>query len=112
MKVGAVSLVLSGIALGLAAFGLAQTGTPTQQAPVRMDRIADLERQVEELSRRLDVEAQERIGIRTDSSVLPSLTPNRGANPAADDAEGPADAAERDATLTAIVDDAVDRKTT
>ena len=101
MKTGAVSLVLSAIALGVAGFTLTESPSESRRAPARTDRVAALERQVSDLAREVEfLKADRPDPIPRDSR---DDTPRRE-----DDAPG-LEVLGND-TLTAIVDDAVERK--
>ncbi|MHC4954122.1 MAG: hypothetical protein ACYTGZ_09545 [Planctomycetota bacterium] len=109
MQTGAVALALSAIALGAAVFALTRESPQSQRAPVRMDRVAELEMQVEELSREVaTLRAQRPATVRRERSgslpATPGTEPDEFATPSDVPAEG-------DEALAAIVDDAVDRKT-
>ncbi|MFI5401710.1 MAG: hypothetical protein ACHQ1G_02160 [Planctomycetota bacterium] len=105
MRVAGIALTLSVVALGIAVVTLTRETPEPRRAPPRMDRVDALESQVAELRREVEVlkaPRQERTG--QDTAVLPQR---------AEVAEGagPASIAEDAAELTAIVDDAVERKT-
>ena len=106
MKTGAVSLVLSAVALGVAVVAVARHESPAERAPVRMDRVAELERKVSDLTR--EVESLRARGQRRVVTDLPTRTPPVEAP---DHARAAAPAAEGEEALAAIVDNAVDRKT-
>ncbi|MHC4940123.1 MAG: hypothetical protein ACYTHK_14230 [Planctomycetota bacterium] len=101
MKAGAVSLLLSAIALGLATYATTREAPrSTERTSQHSSRVTDLERQVADLQHELALLRKNR----PDSPVAPvSVDPETGA-PVEMPAEG-------DPALAAIVDDAVDRRT-
>jgi len=109
VKVGGVALILSALALGLALLALTRKSeSPSSpRAPVRTDRVGDLERRVADLADEVEALKTGRpVGTRAGDFALPSLTGGENAG-------GQTDNAPRDAeteALKALVDVAVDRK--
>jgi hypothetical protein len=111
-RIGALALILSAVALGLAGYALTRDEPQPGRAPVRTDRVAMLERQVAELTREIEtLKAERPARTARDAPTLPSLTPRAVAaavEGAPDDAQ---DDAQVETALESMVDSAVDRKT-
>jgi hypothetical protein len=108
MRVAGVALVLSAVALAVAIIAPTRESPPPERAPMRMDRVTALEAQVAELTREVEslkAEKAQRIGRDTSGPVAETRPAD------ADDVASPPTVAKGDPELTAIVDDAVDRKT-
>ena len=106
MKAGLVALILSAVALGIAAYSLTRKAPRAQRAPIRTDRVDALERQVAKLNREIEsLKAMRPRPVRRETFGLPAETTGV--------AEGasPADVAEDRNALEAAVDAAVDKKT-
>jgi hypothetical protein len=109
MRVAGIALLLSAIALGLSVISLKREPPAPDRAPARNDRVADLEADVEALTREVEMLKVER-AARTQGSVpgLPDLPQgeDQGAKPLAN-----ANAPEGTGNLEALVDQAVEKKT-
>ena len=107
MKMGAVSLVFSALALAIAGFAVTRESPQTVRAPIRTNRVADLERKVAELTRELEsLKAErprpiERVTVESPSEASHAETGDFGS---------PSDIPDNEA-LTVVIDAAVDRKT-
>ena len=108
MKTGAVALVFSAVALGAAVFGLTRESPAPQRVPMEMRRVADLEKQVAELTDEVNLLKAEKRNRITPAKAGPKSDKLR---PERDDVANPSDRPIGDEDLEAIVDDAVDRKT-
>lgn len=103
MNTGSVALILAALALGAAGYALTRESPTVQRAPVRVDRVTELETRIEELTREV--------------ALLRSAKPQRRESGARADGRDPVDSKsaselpEDETALAAIVDDAVDRKT-
>jgi len=103
MNTASVALILAAIALGAAGYALTRESPTVQRAPVRVDRVTELEMRIEELTREV--------------AMLRSASPRRrepdarAGGPAAIDGGSTSELPEDETALAAIVDDAVDRKT-
>ena len=108
MNIGGVALVLSAFALGVGVFALTKESPQRVRAPMRMDRVADLETQVAALTLEVEsLKAGNARRITRDTSGSPWGTPTTEHG----ETGSPTDVAEGGKALEAIVDDAVDRKT-
>jgi len=108
MNSGVVALILSAIALGVAGFALTAERQETERTPIRLDRVADLETEIEKLKQEIALlkSAKPQPGRR---SIAGLPTTSLGADD--NEFELPAPRGGTDDALTAIVEDAVDRKT-
>jgi hypothetical protein len=101
MKSGGIALILSALALGAAIYGVSrESPTQSQRSPVRNDRVATLEAQVAELTRKVD-------SLR---AAQPEKEPPGAETPPGEAFDAPVDVPYADTQLEAIVDEAVDRK--
>jgi len=110
-RTGAIALVLSAAALGLAAFSLTREEPQPERASMRMDRVAVLERRVEDLAREIE-------GLRTGWTPRGAPAPSGAEDSAAavepgtpGTADEPRAAVTQESDLESMVDVAVDRKT-